>query len=129
MNGCINKGERNGGISDHFDIKLLEDLMEVLSKEQFDEVTSLFIKNADDRLNELILFSREEELKKLESSAHSLKGSSSNLGAKKISSMCATIVEYARRNEKAPNLDGLIAEIAEELGYVNEYFIKKTGQG
>jgi len=114
----------NDDLSSHFDFKLLDDLESVLTEEQFSEVVHLFVANANLRLNEFRLAATNKETDSMESSAHSLKGSSANLGAHKLSMMCGEIVDMVRKNDIPNNLDILVAEIEKELEYASKYLFK-----
>lgn len=114
----------NADLSEHFDLKLLDDLHVVLSGGQYIEVVQLFVDNASVRISELHSAVHDNNLNSIESAAHSLKGSSANLGAKKLSSMCGGIVDMARKNNIPDNLDFLVLEIEKELKFSSEYLLQ-----
>jgi len=111
-------------LSTHFDFKLLDDLETVLTNEQYSEVTRLFVDNANQRLNELRTAAQDSDMEKIELSAHSLKGSSANLGARKLSSMCGIIVDQVRKNNLPDNIHELVAEIERELNFTSKYLLQ-----
>ena len=108
-------------LSTHFDFKLLDDLKSVLTLEQYTEVVNLFIDNANKRVKELRAAVLVNDAYSIETSAHSLKGSSANLGAQKLSKMCGVIVDMVRKNTIPDNLGELVAEIEKELSYTSKY--------
>ena len=100
---------------------MLDDLKSVLTLEQYTEVVNLFIDNANKRVKELRAAVLENDAYSIETSAHSLKGSSANLGAQKLSKMCGVIVDMVRKNTIPDNLGELVAEIEKELSYTSKY--------
>ncbi len=112
-------------ISSHFDLNLLSELEDILDHDQLTEVVTLFIKHSGNRINELSSAIHEMNAASIESVSHSLKGSSANLGAKKLSEMCDFIVDSIRRGEIPPNIDTLHIEIQKEFALVSEYLHNK----
>jgi HPt (histidine-containing phosphotransfer) domain-containing protein len=88
-------------------------------------VTRLFVENANQRLNELRSAAQTSDMEKIESSAHSLKGSSANLGARKLSSMCGVIVDQVRKNNLPENIHELVVEIENELDFTSKYLLQE----
>jgi len=113
-------------MSDHFDFKLLDELQGILTTEQFDNVKKSFIENCQQRFNELVLAVSEKNALAIESVAHSLKGSSANLGAKKLSKMSSDIVDSVRRGKIPADIDDLTDEIKAEMVVVAEYFSRSV---
>lgn len=112
-------------VSEHFDTNLLSDLENILSNEQFTEVVTLFIEHSASRIQELRSAISETNLVEIESVSHSLKGSSANLGAKKLSVMFGCIVDSVRRGDIPPNIDVLFDEIQHELDYISKKLFEK----
>lgn len=121
------KGEADNE-AEHLDSALITDLEAVLSPEQFSEIVRLFSENAAKRMRELKTALKEHDLLNVELSAHSLKGSSANLGGKKISRMCGDIVDSARGGNFPNNLAETIDEIQIELEYMTEYLLARCTQ-
>jgi len=109
----------------HFDLSLLSDLEEVLDEKQLSEVITLFIENTIQRIAELNAALNDMDLKKIETAAHSLKGSSANLAAKKMSLMCGDIVGEVRRGVVPSNSENRMVEIENEFNLVKNYLLKK----
>ena len=112
-------------IDQHFDLSILSDLEDILDKSQLSEVITLFLENSTTRISELHSSFNDMDLDRIEKTAHSLKGSSSNLAAKKLSRMCGNIVDKIRRNETLVNTDSLMIEIENEFHYVKDFLLKK----
>ena len=115
-------------LSTHFDFKLLNDLASVLSEEQYAEIVLLFIDGADKRLDELRIAIQDLDVDNIEFSAHSLKGSSANLGARKLSEMCDALVDRARKNGFAENFADLVREIEHEVDFTAKYLLQTCGE-
>jgi len=115
----------NDDVDQHFDLSLLSDLEEILDKNQLSEVITLFVENSTQRINELNSSIHDMDLNKIETASHSLKGSSSNLAAKKLSSMCGDIVDEVRRGNMPQNTETLMMQIEKEFQYVKSYLLKK----
>ena len=109
----------------HFDLSLLSDLEEVLDEKQLSEVITLFIENTIQRIADLSAALNDMDLEKIETAAHSLKGSSANLAAKKMSVMCGEIVGEVRRGVIPSNSENRMLEIKNEFDFVKSYLLKK----
>lgn len=111
-------------VSEHFNLEILNDLKSILDEAQYSEVVKLYIENSRNRLQELSSAIQEISPDNIGAISHSLKGSSSNLGAKKLSTMCAYIVDEVNQGKVPNNIDLLTVEIQEEFEYVREYLLK-----
>ena len=112
-------------MSEHFDPNLLSDLESILSDEQFAEVVILFVEHSESRIQELQSAINGMNSAAIESVSHSLKGSSANLGAMKLSAMFGYIVDSIRRGAVPKNIDLLFNEIQHELDYVSKKLFEK----
>ena len=112
-------------MSEHFDPNLLSDLESILSDEQFAEVVILFVEHSESRIQELQSAINGMNSAAIESVSHSLKGSSANLGAMKLSAMFGYIVDSIRRGAVPKNIDLLLNEIQHELDYVSKKLFEK----
>lgn len=120
--------QKSGLVDDvnfHIDVGLLTDLEEVLDKNQLSEVITLYVNNSVHRIEELNHSILDLDLDKIETAAHSLKGSSSNLGAKELARMCGDIVEEVRRGNMPKNIKTRMKEVENEFSYVNKYLVGK----
>jgi two-component system sensor histidine kinase/response regulator len=66
------------------------------------ELVDLFLNDTPDRLAQMRDALQRADAMALESAAHSLKGSASNLGARVIANHCAKVMQCSRKNELAP---------------------------
>jgi len=115
-------------LSLHFDFRLLDDLVEVLPEEQYTEIVLLFIKGANTRLTELQIAIQNLDMDAIEFSAHSLKGSSANFGAQKLSEICGALIDMARKNDTAVDFSDLLAETEREFELVSKYLLQVCGK-
>jgi signal transduction histidine kinase/CheY-like chemotaxis protein len=123
--GALSEGENRAGIAEgHFDLNQLNDLEVALSESQYAEIVRAFSESANERLAELRKATQDVDLAAIESAAHSLKGSSANLGASRLSNMCADIVDSIRQGELVGNIDDAVYEIESELNFVTSFFIR-----
>ncbi|MCF6338076.1 MAG: response regulator [Gammaproteobacteria bacterium] len=122
------KPQNDIDLSAHFDLKLLDDLVEVLSEEQYTEIVLLFIEGADKRLNEIRVAIQNQDVEGIEFSAHSLKGSSANLGARKLSKICDLLVDKARKNDITAHFEDLLIDIEQEINCTSKYLLQTCGK-
>jgi len=115
-------------LSAHFDLRLLDDLVEVLTEEQYTELVLLFIDNASQRLDELQIAVKNLDMNNIEFSAHSLKGSSANLGARKLSGMCDAFFDMARKKDVTVNFTDSLGDIEKELSFTANYLLQTCGK-
>jgi CheY-like chemotaxis protein/HPt (histidine-containing phosphotransfer) domain-containing protein len=106
---------------DHFNFYLLGELQELLSKEQFEKLVAEYVASARNRIAQMIQATDQQDLEMLENASHSLKGSSANLGAQKLSAMCDKIVQSARGGIIPDEFPLLIDEIKNEFELVRQY--------
>jgi len=77
----------------------LKELREPGQPDPLAELTELFFKDARPRLEALAAAAAAADLAKLGATAHSLKGSASNLGARRLSALCATLEKQAKAGD------------------------------
>ena len=101
----------NGMNEESLDFTTVETLKDVL-EEDFTELIETFIEDAHDRIIEMreILANAPSQL---EMPAHTLKGSSGNIGAVKLSQLCSQLVDSVREG-KTEELAEVVDEIATE---------------
>lgn len=68
-----------------------------------------FLSDSPKRLDKMLLATQENDMESLANEAHALKGSSSNLGAQQLASVCSEIEKLARNN----SIDGLSTKLDE----------------
>lgn len=81
-------------------------------------VLDAFIRSADQAVAQLTLAVENNDVKLIETITHTLKGSSANIGAKKLSHICSLMVEDAR-NSMTDNFKAYHDNIILEYGNVN----------
>jgi histidine-containing phosphotransfer protein len=89
----------------------LKELREPGQPDPLAELTELFFKDARPRLEAMAAAAGAGDLAKLGAIAHTLKGSASNLGARRLSALCATLEKQA----KTGDLEGARRTLAEVL--------------
>ncbi len=95
------------------DIGTIDMLKDVLADE-FNDLLRVFLEDAEKHVDEIKLAINTSDLSGIEKSAHTLKGSSSNIGALVLSSACDTMVK-ACRADVAENLFDSFVHIESEL--------------
>jgi len=79
------------------DIDTIDMLKDVLADE-FNDLIRVFLEDAEKHVDEIKLAIEASDLSAIEKSAHTLKGSSSNIGALGLSSACDNMVKACRAN-------------------------------
>lgn len=116
---------------EHVDVSVLGTLREVMEGE-YPSLLDVFIKDSEKRvreLNQLIRtpgFSAESaaQLQPLGMMAHSFKGSSSNMGATRLTELCRSLEELARNQPVANGavVNQLVQAITDEFSVVRDLF-------
>ncbi|PCI43546.1 MAG: histidine kinase [Moraxellaceae bacterium] len=105
-----------GSPQDHVDSVMLDELKEVM-EDDFGILIDTFLSDSEIRLVDVKTAYDELNSKKLRESAHSLKGSCSNVGAAKLADICKHVEELGRVN-KAEDAGQLIKDILSEFEVV-----------
>ncbi|MBV1877501.1 MAG: Hpt domain-containing protein [Pseudomonadales bacterium] len=82
----------------HIDEAVLSELEEIM-EDEFGVLLETYLTDAVVRLDSLDAAMDSSDVDLLRESAHSLKGSSSNIGAVQLSGLCASIENLARENQ------------------------------
>ncbi len=90
-----------------------------LEPEEFTELVELFVETADDDLSKLNAALEANDVKQASDAAHSLKGSSGNLGFMEISEV-ARVVEEKARGGAIDGLEDSISQLNEKLDVVRK---------
>jgi len=91
----------------------LKELREPGQPDPFRELVELFLKDAHPRLLAMTEAAAAADLPKLALASHTLKGSASNLGARQLAMLCATLEKQAKAGEAADVTESLDAVKAE----------------
>ena len=97
----------------------LRDLREPGQPDPLAELIELFLKDARPRLDKMREAAEAGDWAKLAASAHTLKGSASNLGARRLSSLNATLEKQARANDSS-QAPATLAEVQSEFDSVEQ---------
>ncbi len=79
----------------------LKDLREPGQPDPLRELVELFFRDAEPRVAQMNAAAESGDLAKLGASAHTLKGSASNLGARRLSGLCSKIEKQAKAGDKS----------------------------
>ncbi|HET7273437.1 MAG TPA: Hpt domain-containing protein, partial [Rubrobacter sp.] len=100
----------NEGAGDPLDRAAIEDLRELGGQEMFSELARTFIDDAGSNLAALRKSVEEGDASSVELIAHTLVGSSGNMGASRMASICSQIESGASEEPTAALLERLEAE-------------------
>ncbi|HTW87099.1 MAG TPA: response regulator [Candidatus Binataceae bacterium] len=107
-----------GGADPVLDPELISDLREA-GQDLLDHLIESFVQNAPTRIAQMADEFAGSNLKAASISAHNLKGSAGNLGAKRMAGICATL-DLMARNGSIENVAVLIVDLRAEYGRVKE---------
>ena len=97
----------------------LKELREPGQPDPLRELIDLFLKDVQPRLSSMAEAAASGDLTKLAAGAHSLKGSASNLGARRLSALCATLEKQAKAGD-ALKVGPTLADVTAEFSKVRE---------
>jgi two-component system, sensor histidine kinase and response regulator len=105
------------GSVDHSVLKSLRELQEEGEPDVLKELIELFLEDLPPQFKALQEAEEREDAQSVERTAHTLKGSSSNLGAVRMAAICAELEEIGRSGDLA-TAPALISGLEAELGRV-----------
>lgn len=105
-------------IEDHLDVTILEEL-KMLLEDDFPDLIETFLTDARVRVRELVRTVDSGVPEDIRQSAHSFKGSSINVGAKQLSSLCRELEDLARSG-RTQGTKGLVGRVEIELVQVEQ---------
>lgn len=82
-------------MSNHLDVSALKELKEVMD-DDFQLLIETYIEDTDARVNTLATCIDQQDAEEIKKIAHSIKGSSSNLFAQNLASLCQKIEDMGR---------------------------------
>jgi len=100
---------------------MIEELKELM-EDDFSLLLETYLADGDQRLVELDKALIDKNYKQIREIAHSLKGSSSNLGAETLAET-SLIVETMGREAEFAGIDEVVAQLKKEYKEVKEYFL------
>lgn len=96
-----------GSINEHLNAEALDELKEVM-EDDFSILVETFINDSDSRVEALSELVKGEDGEAIRREAHSLKGSSSNIGAITLTSLCEYLEFKGRDHQLAEAIDMFI---------------------
>ena len=103
--------------ADHLDIGALQDLKEIMENE-FETLVNTFIQDSQNKVEELDAILQQQDCDALRKVAHSLKGSSSNVCAFRLSEL-ARQLEMMGKEETLDGADDVLVSLREEFQTVS----------
>jgi CheY-like chemotaxis protein/HPt (histidine-containing phosphotransfer) domain-containing protein len=100
--------ERNEGALDPVVIAGLRELREPNQPDPLKELAELFLRDARSRLQKMEVALERKDLPSLALAAHTLKGSASNLGARRLAALCVSLEKQAKTGELTEAADILL---------------------
>ncbi|KAA8694771.1 Hpt domain protein [Pseudomonas caricapapayae] len=109
-------------MSIHLDYSVLNALQEVM-EDEYPTLLDVFLKDSEQRIAQLLLAvqAASPDFQELSLTAHSFKGSSSNMGALQLSELCRQLEEQARQ-QRFTGLTELIGKIDSEYMTIRGLF-------
>lgn len=101
----------------HIDTDLLTDLQEVM-EDEFNKLITTYLGDSQKRLDALQVCLNNQDMDELRKTAHTLKGSSSNLGAPYLAELCQELENMAK-NGLLSGETSLLDKIREEYQLVH----------
>ena len=104
------------------DLETLEQLREVM-EDEFEDLLQTYLEVAPKELDRIAHALRILDGDILASSAHTLKGSSSNLGAHRLAVMCNTLIDLGKTGQFDEETIRLVGSLNDEYDRVREVFL------
>ncbi|ANI61775.1 HPt (histidine-containing phosphotransfer) domain-containing protein [Pseudomonas sp. PvR086] len=101
----------------HLDRDVLSALQEVM-EDGYPELLDTFLSDSEERLS---LLRKADDADRLGATAHSFKGSSSNMGATRLAELCHELEQRAKE-KKLEGIEALVGEIDGEFAIVRPLF-------
>jgi HPt (histidine-containing phosphotransfer) domain-containing protein len=108
---------------EHLDYDTLNTLKQVM-EDDFELLIDTFVQDSTDRIRILREVIQGTDVDLIRRAAHSLKGSSSNIGAPQLSALCSAVEKKALENNLAglsSDVDGIEQEFAQVLILLRTY--------
>mgnify|MGYP005736494045 CR=1 FL=1 len=100
----------------HLDIEMLSELREIM-QDDYTELLETYLEDAVTRLESIELAASSNDSEWLRDSAHSFKGSSSNIGATRLAELTQS-VEYLAKENQVDEVLPMLEDIRSEYGVV-----------
>jgi HPt (histidine-containing phosphotransfer) domain-containing protein len=95
------------------DLNLINDLRELM-EDEFNSLIEIYLNDSVVRMQQLELAVQQKDGTQIRHAAHSLKGSSSNIGAEELAAQCQKLEEMGKNNE-LENITGQAEMVQQEL--------------
>ncbi|MCA1687812.1 MAG: Hpt domain-containing protein, partial [Actinobacteria bacterium] len=102
---------------DPLDRAVLENLRELGGQEMLSELSQMFVNDASSALRDLKEATECEDPPSVKRVAHTLRGSSGNMGAKRMAALCAELQDAGASGDLS-RVPGLLERLQEEFGRV-----------
>ncbi|MET0845846.1 MAG: Hpt domain-containing protein [Pseudomonas sp.] len=102
---------------EHLNLEVLSLLQEVMEG-GYPELLDTFLKDSEDRLVQL---RKTDDAKQLGATAHSFKGSSSNMGATRLAELCHELEQRAKQ-KNAEGIEALVGAIDGEFAIIRPLY-------
>lgn len=106
-------------IEEHLDIDALNDLKDIMESE-FETLVNTFVGDSQNKVNELDVAVQTNDAEEIRKLAHSLKGSSSNVCALKLSEF-ARQLEAMGKDEETAGADEVLEQLKVEFEKVTQF--------
>lgn len=113
-------------IAPHLDNNVTSEIIECLGRDAFRDIAALFIKTGKELVGSLNAAYDKRDKETLHYVAHTLKGSSGNIGARILFQLCETLDTNVKRDTALEEMQEYISKINDEFGYIVNQ-LKKAG--
>jgi two-component system sensor histidine kinase/response regulator len=110
----------------HLDHGVMREIVECLGEDAYHDITRLFIKTGTELLGTLNTAYDKRDKEALHYVAHTLKGSSSNIGARTLFHLCETLDSNVKADAALDDMEDYINKINDEFGYLVNH-LRKAG--
>ena len=100
-------------MTEHLDMRLISELRELM-EDDFGELIDTYLHDSELRRQQIVDAVASTEVTAIRNAAHSLKGSSSNIGAVQLAHLCQSLEDMGRAGNVA-NTSTALAAIEKEL--------------
>lgn len=105
-------------MTEHLNTEMLEELKDVM-EEEFPLLLETYLRESEFQHQRIDEAWREQGLDELRRCAHSLKGSSSNIGAEQLAELCSQLERLAK-DEETSDVPDTLAALSQEFTAVRE---------
>lgn len=119
VKGDVNEGGgEEKSVQLHIDGRVTDDIVECLGQDSYYEIAMLFVDTAGNLVHALNNAIAKKDNEKLHYLAHTLKGSSGNIGARVLFSLCEQLDREVKADANFDMMVKYVSQISNEFGYV-----------